>query len=82
MVIEVGCKTEIEWEGLIIDFGYRYTLYDGINRYYVAEEKFSDLGKTCSRPAGSLDVYEKAEHRRLRLWYEELLGRYAELRDR
>lgn len=82
VLIEVGFKTEVEWENLITDYGYVYTLCDGINRYYVAEEKYAELGASLSMPVCHLDVYENVHRFRARRWHEELVRRYGQMRDK
>lgn len=82
LVVEVGEKRHIEWEEkLILNKGYKYTLYDGINRYYVAKEKYNAFGSMLSYPVGSLDAYERINQFMARKWKEELVRRYGELRD-
>jgi FkbM family methyltransferase len=39
ILIESSYHTDPAWKHLILDAGYRFALCDGINRYYVAEEK-------------------------------------------
>lgn len=39
ILIESGYHTDPHWTHLILDAGYRFALCDGINRYYVAEER-------------------------------------------
>lgn len=43
-----------EWEDLLTGRGYRMTLFDGLNRFYVAEEH-AGLGDVLSYPACALD---------------------------
>ena len=35
---EAGPETREEWEPIILNHGYQFTHFDGLNRYYVAEE--------------------------------------------
>lgn len=46
-----------EWEPILLDANYRFSLFDGISRYYVAQEKWDDLHPDLSAPASALDGY-------------------------
>lgn len=37
-----------QWEDLLLTRGYRYSCFDGLNRYYVCEEKFDELHSKLS----------------------------------
>ena len=56
-----------KWEDLVVGHGYVYTSFDGINRYYVAEEETSLIDRLG--PANALDDYVPAS---LQLIHEEL----------
>jgi FkbM family methyltransferase len=45
-----------DWEPLLIQRGYRFTLFDGLNRFYVAEEAAA-LGSDLSAPANVSDNF-------------------------
>ena len=48
------------WEPILLDHGYRFAMFDGINRYYLR----SDLGGALPLfecPVNSLDFYERSE---------------------
>ena len=55
--------THSEWEHLLTDHGYTATLFDGLSRYYVADEHLDALGAALSYPACVLDDYAD-EHER------------------
>jgi FkbM family methyltransferase len=55
--------THSEWEHLLTDHGYTATLFDGLSRYYVADEHLEALGPALSYPACVLDDYTD-EHER------------------
>ena len=62
-VIEALCPTTgkarwTEWEPLLISAGYRMTLFDGLNRFYLREDRF-DLLERASYPACALDRYQR-----------------------
>jgi FkbM family methyltransferase len=48
-------STHVGWEGILIDAGYRFCLFDGVNRFYVADEHATELGPLLSVPANVLD---------------------------
>lgn len=50
-----------QWEELVVGRGYRFCLFDGISRYYVADEHAEDLAPLLSYPACVLDRFE--DHR-------------------
>ena len=45
------------WEHLVLGAGYRFCLFDGLSRFYVAEEKADELGPLLQTPANILDNY-------------------------
>jgi FkbM family methyltransferase len=45
-----------EWEPLILRNGYRFALFDGLSRYYIANEH-SELGKHFTSPANIQDSF-------------------------
>ncbi|MEJ3403539.1 FkbM family methyltransferase [Rathayibacter sp. YIM 133350] len=49
--------THREWEHLVMDRGYRYCMFDGLSRFYVAEEQFESIGAALSYPAGMFDSF-------------------------
>jgi len=49
-----------EWESIVLDAGYRFCLFDGLSRFYVADEKYSELGDLISYPACIFDGYVTA----------------------
>jgi FkbM family methyltransferase len=46
----------LEWEDLLISRSYRFVYFDGLNRFYAAEEH-ADLARHLSRPPNVLDDY-------------------------
>jgi FkbM family methyltransferase len=45
-----------EWENLLVEHRYRFVYFDGLNRFYIAEEH-SDLEKYFSSPPNPFDQY-------------------------
>jgi FkbM family methyltransferase len=53
-----------EWEPIVLAAGYRFALFDGLNRFYVAEEHL-ELLPTVSIPGNIFDLHEGC---RLEAW--------------
>lgn len=49
--------THQDWEHLLTDRGYRFAQFDGLSRFYVADEKWDDLHTDVERPASPLDDF-------------------------
>ena len=49
-----------EWETLLTDHGYRFAAFDGINRFYVPDER-ADLIDPLAYPMSVLDRYESID---------------------
>ncbi len=64
--------TQQFWEGMVLDAGYEFCLFDGLSRYYVAEERADELRADLSYPACALDNYEARHTRELRTECEHL----------
>ena len=47
-------QTHASWESLLLDNGYQFCLFDGLNRFYAADEH-SELVPALSYPAGVFD---------------------------
>lgn len=61
-----------DWEPLLITSGYQFSFFDGLNRYYVAEER-SDLKNSFRSPACVFDNFISQEQRRLEVSLEHAL---------
>jgi FkbM family methyltransferase len=48
-------RNHAEWESLVLSAGYRFTLFDGLNRFYVAAEH-AELVDAVSSPASVFDL--------------------------
>jgi FkbM family methyltransferase len=55
-------NTHSDWEPEVLEQGYEYCLFDGISRFYVAEEKADLLRAALSYPACILDSYVPLPH--------------------
>lgn len=67
------------WERLLLDHGYTATLFDGLSRYYLADEHLEEYGHQLSYPACVLDNFttekqraDAAESERRRIDVEQL----------
>lgn len=49
--------THEAWEHVVHEGGYRFCLFDGVSRFYVAGEKADELGPLLQTPANILDNY-------------------------
>lgn len=81
--------THEEWESLAVDAGYEFCLFDGLSRYYVAEEHADELRAALSVPANILDGFttqdvaaRDEEIARLRAEYEPEIARLKAAEDR
>jgi hypothetical protein len=85
--------TFAQWEPILLDAGFRFCMFDGLNRFYVAEEH-AILGEQLSSPANTLDhpfrsigdLRNQLEHERVvESWhelnriYEQLVASYERL---
>lgn len=49
--------THEEWESLLVDRGYAYVYFDGLNRWYVANEREAELRAPLSMPPNYFDFF-------------------------
>jgi FkbM family methyltransferase len=61
--------TGAPWEDLVLPFGYRMAWFDGLNRFYVAEEHLDRLPR-LAMPPHVFDAFELAATRQARLGRE------------
>ena len=52
--------TQTEWEPAVLEAGYQFCLFDGLSRFYVADEHAGELASALSYPACVLDHAERA----------------------
>ncbi len=69
------------WQPELEAAGYRFVLFDGLNRFFVAEEHWDELHDKLSAPANVLDNYEPARSAELRHEVERLSAELSECRD-
>ena len=50
-----------EWEALVTGSGYRFCYFDGLNRFYVAEERWPALGRHFTAPPNVFDGFTLAD---------------------
>lgn len=55
-----------EWEPILLNARYTYVYFDGLNRYYVANEKLELLGPAFCTPPNWFDHYETSKTANLR----------------
>lgn len=75
--------THSQWESLLINAGYVFALFDGLNRFYVKRGDEA-LAERLHAPANALDDYtpfEVDKARRLNDWVTKLEARVRELRE-
>jgi FkbM family methyltransferase len=72
--------THAAWEGRVLDAGYEFCLFDGLSRFYVAEEHAERLRAALSAPANPFDEFiahrwqqQSEELRELRRERDELV---------
>jgi hypothetical protein len=71
-------QTHERWERQVLDAGYELCLFDGLSRFYVAEEHAADLRGALSVPANPLDSFVSYTDRRL---VDEIARLRAELEE-
>lgn len=47
-----------EWESIVLEAGYTYTLFDGLNRFYVRND-LADVQKLLNKPANVFDNWKR-----------------------
>jgi FkbM family methyltransferase len=57
--------THQQWEGSVLEAGYRFCLFDGLSRFYVAVERFDEIGAKLAAPANILDNFTTFRQREL-----------------
>jgi FkbM family methyltransferase len=68
-----------EWEAIVLDAGYRMTLFDGLNRFYVRDD-LDDVAQLLSSPANVFDRWVRYETQELRTSLGEATTYAASLR--
>jgi FkbM family methyltransferase len=52
--------THDEWEFMLLDAGYRFVWFDGLNRFYLSAEKHDDLAHAFQTPVNVFDDFLRA----------------------
>lgn len=52
--------THEEWEPILLSAGYRFLWFDGLNRFYAAEERYADLAPHFRVPVNVFDDFVRA----------------------
>ena len=71
-------STHGEWEHIMLAHDYVMTLFDGLNRFYVAAGE-TDLADALRAPASVIDLFEKSAIRDLNGAFHDLTTRLSEL---
>jgi FkbM family methyltransferase len=66
IVAEEGSHQTYEFPNMLAANGYQQTLWDGLNRFFVADEHADELASKLSYPAGVHDLYDTYETHQLR----------------
>jgi FkbM family methyltransferase len=75
-------QNHLEWESFLTSAGYRSVYFDGLNRFYVAAERWEDLSQVFAVPPNVFDDFIRApdsEHLQRMIAAEERVAR-AEVR--
>lgn len=69
------------WEPILFEAGYRFCLFDGLNRFYLADER-GDLGSLLAAPACVFDQpFTTQPHAALLREYDNAMAGYRRLED-
>ena len=68
-----------DWESVLIDSGYVFATFDGINRFYV-ESSYEDLAAVLAYPVSVLDQFTRAADHEKEIELASLRGQSEELR--
>jgi len=53
-------ETHVDWEGILLAAGYRFVWFDGLNRFYVTEERAAELAPHFRTPPNVFDDFVRA----------------------
>ena len=73
--------THAAWEGIVTGAGYRFCFFDGLSRYYVADEHADALGHRLSYPPCALDDFDTRQVRQLTQERDEARADAARTRE-
>lgn len=75
-------ESHAEWEGMVLGAGYQFAYFDGLNRYYVAQERAEQLLPSFSRPPNVFDDFISVSILQRALHYHDVQPGINELEDR
>lgn len=78
---ESTIATHTSWEPILLAAGYRFCLFDGLSRFYVAEEKSDELAGRLSYPTCVFDNFVSIEQVRIENEFESLKIELAKSRQ-
>ncbi len=67
-------QTHAEWEADLVRADYRFVWFDGVNRFYVAAERYAALAAAFAAPPNALDDWTRASEDLLRIRAERAEG--------
>src|SRR5262249_31376956 len=73
------------WESLLVSAGYRFVWFDGLSRFYVAEERYTDLGQYFELPVNVFDDfvrYDSASENKIAALTKTVRAQSDQLADR
>jgi FkbM family methyltransferase len=74
-------ETHDEWEFMLLDAAYRFVWFDGLNRFYVAAERYDVLKSAFRTPPNVFDDFLRAADSELVRRIHEAEGRASALRE-
>lgn len=67
------------WEPILLDASYSFVYFDGLNRFYVANEKMEALAEGFSCPPNWFDCYQKNDYVKLDADFEQIKKQLSEI---
>lgn len=67
------------WEDILLSSGYQYVYFDGLNRFYIADEKVAELKTYFSAPPNCFDEYQRYTEYLLQVEKNTLMQQNKEL---
>ena len=67
------------WEPILLDASYSFVYFDGLNRFYVANEKMEALAEGFSCPPNWFDCYQKNDYVKLGADFEQIKKQLSEI---
>lgn len=73
-------QTSAAWEPILLQCGYKFVYFDGLNRFYVAAER-CELAERLAIPPNVFDDYVRAQDRRVQMTLDRERGETRHLRS-